>query len=114
MPGSLEWLRGSRALLCWLVEGYSGVPSTIWLHPDPLSLDSFVLSHSLDIKTPPGKQTSVLGYRTLLRPHILYVKEEPPLTPKCMKRHFFCSLRDRGATTEGISLLFGVRVWEFH
>ena len=38
-----------------------GYPALIWLHPDPLSFDSLVLSHNLDIKAPPGRHMSVLG-----------------------------------------------------
>lgn len=42
----LECLGSSTAL---------GSPGPAWPHPDPLSPDSLVLSHSLDIKTPPGR-----------------------------------------------------------
>lgn len=38
-----------------------GYPALIWPHPDPLSFDSLVLSHNLDIKAPPGRHMSVLG-----------------------------------------------------
>ena len=63
LPGFLKWLGRSRApspVGQWRTCS-GGSPALLWPHPDPLSLDSLVLSHSLDIKAPPGRHMSVLG-----------------------------------------------------
>lgn len=44
-----------------LAVGAVGSLALIWPHPDPLILDSLVVSHSLDIKAPPGRHRPVLG-----------------------------------------------------
>ncbi|XP_029791815.1 hepatoma-derived growth factor isoform X3 [Suricata suricatta] len=62
-PGFPEWLRSSRAPPLLASRGGAvGSLSLIWPHPDPLILDSLVVSHSLDLKEgPPGRPMLVLG-----------------------------------------------------
>lgn len=102
IPGVAEKPRSPSP--CWPVcvwGGAVGSPALLWPHPDPLSLESLVLSHSLDLK--PGRRMSVLG-----------VQASPETScPLCGGRTAFCFKTQE--TTFSLWLFpVGARGWDLH
>lgn len=102
--GFQVWLRslGAPAPVGQCVWGGAvGSPALLWPHPDPLSLESLVLSHSLDLK--PGRRMSVLG-----------VQASPETScPLCGGRTAFCFKTQE--TTFSLWLFpVGARGWDLH